>query len=169
MTLGYVGWGAWATMGLVMAWFFVMRFAQRSIWQMAIINLPGTAAHELAHFLVGALLLAKPQSFSLIPHRQEGGWQLGSVKFTGLNILTAAPVAYAPLLLAGIAWLMFNGWAVPAFHAARYLSWVISGYAIASALYSCWPSSTDVKLGGLSIILWVILSYGFWLLENYPR
>ena len=42
----------------------LMRAMRDSMWRIAILSLPGTIAHELTHFVVGALLLAKPHDFS---------------------------------------------------------------------------------------------------------
>ncbi|MGD1074909.1 MAG: hypothetical protein ABR903_02340 [Thermodesulfovibrionales bacterium] len=151
-----------ASIVLVAAWLVVMRLARRSAWQIALISLPGTALHELSHFLIGTLLLAKPVSVSLIPKRKGNGWQLGAVEFTGLNIINAAPVTYAPLLLVGLAWLLFDRWMMPVFKAGGYSVWVLSGYAVACALFSCLPSTTDIKASGLSPFAWGAVCYGVW-------
>ena len=147
---------------LVIAWLSLMLLARRSAWQIALISLPGTAAHELSHFLVGTLLLAKPVSLNLIPKRQGKSWQLGAVSFSGLNIFNAAPVAYAPLLLVGAAWVLFDRWMLPVFQAGDYPIWVLSGYAVACTLFSCLPSPTDIRVGGLSTFAWGGVCYGFW-------
>jgi len=147
---------------LVVAWLVVMHIARRSAWQIALVSLPGTALHELCHFLLGGLLMAKPVSVSLIPGRQENGWKLGAVKFTSLNIINAAPVAYAPLLLVGLAWILFDRWMLPVFQAGDYPVWVLSGYAVACALFSCLPSPRDIRVGGLSTFVWGAVCYGVW-------
>src|SRR5208282_1833152 len=147
---------------LVAAWLVVMRLARRSAWQIALISLPGTALHELSHFLIGSVLLAKPVSVSLIPKRKGNGWQLGAVEFTGLNIINAAPVAYAPLILVGVAWVLFDRWMLPVFQARDYQVWLLSGYAVACTLFSCLPSPRDIRVGGLSPFAWGAVCYGVW-------
>jgi hypothetical protein len=73
----------------------VCRYA--GMWIYAIIALPGTFAHELAHFAVAFVLGAQPSFPSLIPTRTQRGWRLGSVAFR-VGHLRALPIALAPLL-----------------------------------------------------------------------
>jgi hypothetical protein len=155
-----------ASIVLVASWLVVMRLARRSAWQIALISLPGTALHELCHFLLGTILMAKPVSVGLIPKRKGNGWQLGAVEFAGLNIINAAPVAYAPLLLVGLAWVLFDRWMMPVLQAGDYPVWVLSGYVIACALFSCLPSPTDIRAGGLSPLVWAAVCYGAWWLRH---
>lgn len=147
---------------LVLAWLGLMRGARSSGWQVAAISLPGTMLHEAAHFVVGLLLCAKPVSVSLFPKRDGDSWILGSVGFSNLTLWNAAFVAFAPLLLVGIAWELFGLWMQPAFSAGQYLSWLLSGYVTACALFSCLPSITDLKVGALSALLYGALGYGLW-------
>ncbi|MGN7614709.1 hypothetical protein ACQZV8_21785 [Magnetococcales bacterium HHB-1] len=74
-------------------------------FSLALLNLPGTLFHELAHYLVGLLLLAKPNDISIWPKKQpDGGFRLGSVSFSRLNSLNALPTSLAPLLLLPLAY-----------------------------------------------------------------
>ncbi len=151
---------------LIACWLVAMLLSRRSIWQVGIISLPGVALHELSHLTVGTLMLAKAVSVSLVPKRQGDRWQLGSVNFTGINIFNAAPVAYAPLLLVGLAWALLNRWVVPVFNSGNYPLWVLSGYVVACALFSCLPSRQDIRMGGLSTFAWGAVCYGLWWLCN---
>lgn len=153
-----------ASIILVAAWLLVMGLARRSVWQIALISLPGTILHELSHFILGILLFARPVSVNMIPRRQGNGWQLGSIAFSGLNVINAVPVAYAPLLLVGLAWVLFERWTMPVFQSGDYLAWVLSGYVVACALFSCLPSPTDIRVGGLSLFVWGAVCFGVWLL-----
>src|SRR4051812_2580581 len=82
------------------------------MWIYALVALPGTFAHELAHFIVGLLLGARPSFPSLIPVRTQRGWRLGAVSFR-VGRVRAMPIAIAPLLLLPLAcW-----WAVAFLHA----------------------------------------------------
>lgn len=154
---------------LLALWFGILIGAQRKIHYIALLGFPGVVLHETMHFLVGLILFAKPASFSLIPRRsQQGkGWELGSVTFTGLTIFNAAPVALAPLLLIAVAWFLFMHWMLPLFQMQLYWQWVLSGYVIACALVYSVPSSTDLKIGATSFLLWAVVAAGCWWLAMY--
>lgn len=117
---------------LILTWMGVMRSTRSSGLWVAVISLPGTFMHEALHGLVGLVLFAKPRSFSIVPKRQGDTWMLGSVGFTNLNIWNAAPVAFAPLLMVGIGWLLYVNWMLPTFLMPNYLIWIVSGYVVAS-------------------------------------
>ena len=144
-------------------WLVVLTLARRQFFHIALLGFPGVVMHELMHLLVGLLLLAKPASFNLLPHRRGDQWQFGSVSFTGLNLFNAAPVAWAPLLLMGAAWFSFEHWMMPFMRAQHYAQAVLSGYLIACALFYSLPSVTDIKVGGLSTLFWAaIAGVGWW-------
>src|SRR5690349_19261760 len=65
------------------------------IWIYAMVALPGTLAHELAHFVVAFVLGAQPSLPSVRPIRTERGWRLGSVTFR-VGYARALPIALAP-------------------------------------------------------------------------
>src|SRR6185369_8396183 len=79
---------------------YLSRYA--GMWIYALTALPGTLAHELAHFVVAFVLGARPAFPSLLPVRTQRGWQLGSVQFR-VGQARALPIAMAPLLLAPLA------------------------------------------------------------------
>ena len=86
-------------LGFVLAALLLIRASSRlGMWPYALLALPGTLAHELAHFLAALVLAAKPSFPSLIPQRTERGWRLGSVTFRA-GILRSVPIALAPLAL----------------------------------------------------------------------
>lgn len=147
---------------LILAWLGVMRSTRSSGWWVAVISLPGTFMHEALHGLVGFVLFAKPKSFSIFPKRQGNTWVLGSVDFTNLNIWNAAPVAFAPLLMLGIGWLLYVNWMLPTFLMSNYLIWVASGYVVACSLFSCIPSTTDIKVGAVSGLMYGSVGFGLW-------
>lgn len=153
---------ALASAALILTWLGIIRSTRNYKWQVAFISLPGTVTHELLHGLVGFLLFAKPRSFSIFPKRQGNTWTLGSVGFINLNIWNSAPVAFAPVLMLGIGWLLYEHWMLPTFHAANYLIWVASGYVTACALFSCIPSATDIKVGAVSGLMYGSVGFGLW-------
>lgn len=68
------------------------------MWVYSLFALPGTVAHELAHFAVALLLRAKPSFPNLMPKRDGDAWRLGSVQ-AAPNLITTIPIALAPFLL----------------------------------------------------------------------
>lgn len=151
---------------LVLGWLALMRYLSRTGWSLAIVGLIGTTLHEAAHYLVGLLLGAKPVSVSLWPKRQGDHWVLGSVGFNQLNIWNSAFVAMAPLLLLALAILTFSFITGPAFITGSLGTWLLSGYVIACCLSSCWPSSTDFRVGGLSLAMYSAAGYLCYLLSR---
>ena len=134
----------------------------------SLISLPGTVGHELLHFLVGTLTLAKPVRVSLIPkfHR-DGSVTLGYVMFSNIRWYNALWVGFAPLLaLPAALWLVYyRASQIPPLSMSE-LAW---SYVAASLVYSCVPSRADVGivlskraglivyLGGAAILCWAWL------------
>jgi len=147
---------------IISLWLVLLTLARRQFFHIALLGFPGVVMHELMHFCVGLLLLAKPASFNLLPRRIGDQWHFGSVSFTGLNLFNAAPVAYAPLLLMGAAWFSFQHWMVPFMQAQQYTETILCGYLIACALYYSLPSVTDIKVGGLSTLFWAAIALAGW-------
>ncbi|MFC0678000.1 hypothetical protein ACFFGH_09115 [Lysobacter korlensis] len=77
----------------------VQRASQRfGMWAYAIVALPGTFAHELAHFVAALLLHANAGFPSLWPEKVGHSWRLGSVQFRA-PWWRAMPIALAPVAL----------------------------------------------------------------------
>lgn len=108
-------------------------------------TLAGTICHELAHFVAGLLLGARPTSFTVIPRRKGPHWELGSVALTRIRWYNAAPVALAPLLTlllpAGVAWWRTRH---PGWH--FMLADLGLAFLLAPQFLSFWPSLTDWKI-----------------------
>lgn len=111
----------------------------------SLLSLPGTMGHELLHYLVGAVTLAKPVKASLIPkfHR-DGSTTLGYVMFANIRWYNALFVGLAPLFaLPASFWLVH-------YRAAQIppLSWweLGWGYLAASLACSCLPSKADIDI-----------------------
>jgi len=147
---------------LVLIFYALLRGARNSMWRIALLSLPGTIAHELAHFVVGAVLLAKPRGFSIWPTAQGRTWRLGSVSFGNIGLLNGALVALAPLLLLPIAWLCLVHVLLPLWNDNQWGWWLLAGYLAATALFAALPSFQDIKLGGRSLLLYTALGGFFW-------
>lgn len=122
----------------------------------ALVALPGTIAHELLHFIVGFLTLARPVRLSLWPHRAaDGSYVFGAVVFANVRWWNAAPASLAPLLGFAIApvvaWLRVrHGFHPSAWDAMLWL-------CLAQLLMAAWPSSVDWRL---SLRSWPFLVIG---------
>lgn len=147
---------------LVLLWLGVLQRVRASGWLAALLRLVGTIGHEALHASVGWVLRAKPVSFSFIPKKVGDRWVFGSVGFTQLNIWNSAPVAFAPLLLAGVSWLVYQHWTHPALLAGSYASWALSGYVLATCLTGSIPSTIDIKIGALSALMYGAVGYFVW-------
>jgi hypothetical protein len=103
---------------------------------------PGTIAHELAHYLVAILTGGRPEPISLWPKRSsDGGWVMGSVAFHA-NQFNGTLVALAPLYLLPL----FAWWCSLQYADASPLAAALWGYLTAVTLYSAWPSAIDWKI-----------------------
>lgn len=73
--------------------------AYSSMLAAALVNLPGTILHELAHFIVGLLMNAQPVRFSIFPKKVGTYYVTGNVDFRNMKFYNAFPVSMAPLLM----------------------------------------------------------------------
>ena len=130
------------------------------MWAYALVALPGTLAHELAHFLVALLLGAQPSFPSLVPQRSAHGWRLGSVAFRA-GPLRSVPIALAPFALAPLAlW-----WAAHFLPGAGWPGYGVHAWVVGALLSACLPSSADFKiaipallvLAAIAALAWFVL------------
>ena len=135
-------------------------------WQVALLSLPGTTAHEFFHWAYGLLLGAKPVSVSLLPKRDGNTWILGSVSFARINIWNAAFVALAPLTLYPVGYLILVYGMEPTLKADNLPLWLFYGYLAACCFFSGFPSSTDFKVGATSILMYGVIGFGIWQLAQ---
>jgi len=158
-----------ASVVLVVVFAAGLRAVRDSFWRVALLSLPGTIAHELAHLVVGYALGARPQRFSLWPRREGNRWILGFVTFGNLNVLNAAPVALAPLALLPLALLCFRHVLVPLWESRELVWWVAGGYLTAAVFLASLPSVGDWKIGARSTVLYAAIAVVAWLGSGYFR
>ena len=146
---------ALATLGLVRCSLHPTAFA--------LISFPGTIAHEVSHYCLGAILGGKPESMTLWPKSLGNGrWQLGGVSFTNLKWWSAPWTAMAPMLLAPLSLLLAYTWAYPFWVSGDLLPAATSLYVCATILQASWPSAKDfevafpglVVIGAIVAIVW---------------
>lgn len=150
---------------MVLSLYILLRSFSHYAYFYAALTLPGTAAHEISHLLVGIFLRAKPVGFSLVPHRKPGStsFVLGQVAFANLNWWKKLPVATAPLLILFPlgCWFVLDSLSAPRSQEMNFLSC----YAALQCFTGCWPSSTDWALARttiyvlLGVFALVVLSY----------
>src|ERR1700681_1016779 len=151
-----------ASVVLLFVFYSLLRGMRDSMWRIAVLSLPGTLAHELTHFIVGAVLLAKPGGFSVWPKAVGRSWKLGSVSFGNIGLLNGAFVAFAPLLLLPIAWLCVVHVLLPLWNDSQWGWWLLAGYLTATALFAALPSLQDIRLGTRSLLLYVVIGVLVW-------
>lgn len=155
-----------AYLAAVAAGLWVLHQARRSFWLLSLLALPGTLAHELCHWLVGALLNGQPVRFTVLPKREGRGYVLGSVAFAHLRWYNAFFVGLAPLLLLPLAYGLFR-WrlaAQPAF------SWpeALLAFLFANLLYGAMPSWQDLRIAARSPVGWLLLVLGLaWIWHRF--
>jgi len=151
---------------LTLAWYVILLHSRSSMWRLAFLCLPGTFAHEAAHFVVGFLVVAKPAHFTIWPRRSGDRWILGSVTFKGINILNGAFVALAPILFFPVAWFCLTRLEAPFWVERRWGWWLAAGYLTSTVLFSAMPSLQDVKRGRSSLIFYGIIVGLGWLIGS---
>lgn len=129
----------------------------------SLVNLLGTFFHELSHYLVGQLLWASPDRFSLWPKaRPDGGYVMGSVTFSRLNFFNTLPTALSPLLIIGLVIYLDQLFRM---HVEETLSaTLLYLFAVVILLENALPSATDFRVAfnqrlGVAFYLFAGLAY----------
>lgn len=130
-----------------------------------VFTLAGTFCHELMHWLVGLVTGARPGGFTIIPVKQAGHWQLGSVTLTRVRWYNAAPAALAPVLIIlipfAVAWWRTGpGWKFQ-------LIDLPLAFALAPQFLSFWPSLVDWRIALRSWPYVFIIAGLAWLAAYY--
>jgi hypothetical protein len=120
---------------------FVVAHSIRASWTLFAFVMPGTIAHELAHYLTAILTLSHPAPISLLPERMGQSWVLGSVVFKA-GWFSGGVVALAPLYLLPLcAWWLYDLGADSSLGTAAGC-----GYLAALCLQGAWPSPQDWRV-----------------------
>jgi len=158
------------TIAMIAAVAVLLRLARRSIWQFALLSLPGTIAHEAAHLAVGLVLGANPSAVSFWPRRAGKDWQLGSVTFGNVTFWNGAFVTLAPLALLPLSYALFTDLLLPLWSQGAWGWWLLAGYATAAVFVAALPSAADLRLGARSIAFYaglgLALAAAAWLLRD---
>lgn len=120
------------------------KFCRRVTAIYIVFALPGTCAHEVAHFLVALFTNGRPRFPSIIPIRTHDGWLLGSVQLGNARWYNAAVIAFAPLALIPLAgWLYVHRIAAISPWSAQHWLYL---YLIIVMSMSALPSRIDLRL-----------------------
>ena len=132
----------WLMLGVTFAVVQFLNTFAYDVRAYALVTLPGTFFHELAHYLTAAAMGGHPSNFTLAPTAEA----LGSVQFypTAMN---AASVGLAPLLLAPLTFVFVaraaQTWS-PIWLYLSGCSWVActpspQDFTIAASMPTSWP------------------------------
>lgn len=139
----------------------------KNIYLTALINIPGTILHELAHFVIGLLLYAKPTGFSLFPKKSGEYYITGSVGFRNITFYNALPASLAPLLLLIIGYYFDKYF----FHniAVSFENYILFIVLQTIIIENSLPSATDFKVGfgnitGIIFYTFLLITACFWII-----
>ena len=125
-------------------------------WPFIVFVLPGTIAHELAHWSMALLLRGKPTPPSFWPHTEGRRWVLGHVLIRRPRWYNLPPIALAPLLLLPLAITLYWHW-LRFYPLLQWRHW-LGVYFVATLLRSASPSPEDLRL--LAAYRWPLLFIG---------
>jgi hypothetical protein len=130
-----------ALLAVAVAFGLIRASGRLGMWAYALAALPGTVAHEFAHWLVALVLGARPQFPRLVPERTAHGWRLGSVRFQP-GMFRAVPIVLAPFALFPLAW----WWTLALVGPADWPLRALHAWLAASLLSGSLPSRADFRI-----------------------
>jgi hypothetical protein len=105
-----------------------------------ILLLPGTALHELLHWVVALLTNGRPIHASLWPKRKDAdSWTLGEVNITNLTWYNGLWISLAPILGIGMLLALTPNGQQWRYSERDLFQWLLS----APVWIMCWPSRVD--------------------------
>ena len=153
------------TCAILIIYSLVHKAQSKSLYGAWFANLFGIFFHELAHALVGAILLAKPSKFIMIPKATvlpngDKIYVLGRVVCSNLSWYNSFPVAMAPLLLLGMALYLEKYYWQFSFVKNSFAYLCLYLYLQITLLTNAIPSPTDFREGfynPFGLALWVLI------------
>jgi len=139
----------------------ILLWAARGPYSMWMVQLPGTLAHELAHYLVALVTLSSPSPMSLQLKRTAQTWELGSITFRPgrwtAGLVALAPAWVLPLCVYGL-------WREAGVSGATFN--IIAGYLAVTLALGSVPSRTDWAIAFRypvgTFILFAVAAALFW-------
>lgn len=107
----------------------------------ALLGLPATIVHELAHWVVAFLLFSRIDSISVMPRIEGREIIYGQVIYSPKLRVFSIPISLAPLLInPAVAWFLFT------IQIESILLDILRWYLIIIILFGSIPSTTDFKM-----------------------
>ena len=107
----------------------------------ALLGLPATIVHELAHWLVAFILFSRMDRFSIMPRFEGKDIIYGQVIYAPKLKVFCIPISLAPILInPAVAWLIYT------IQINSILLELIRWYLIIIILFGSVPSTTDFKM-----------------------
>lgn len=122
---------------------------------LAIIFLPGTILHELAHLLFAGVMLVPVGEISVVPEVEESGVKLGSVQIGKTDPIRRMIVGVAPVILGII--LIFSIFVLVNIGASAWWQTLLALYFIFQIGNTMFSSRKDIEGSILFIVLIVVL------------
>lgn len=123
---------------------------------LAIIFLPGTILHELAHLLFAGIMLVPVGELSVMPEIEDKGVKLGSVQISKTDPFRRTIVGVAPVLLGLI--LIFSIFLLVKIGVSPWWQVILALYLIFQIGNTMFSSKKDVEGSILFVILVLVLS-----------
>ena len=143
----------------------ILRFDRLVIWAMAILFLPGTIMHELAHYVAAKLLFVKTGAITLTPRPMgNGAIRMGSVAIAKTDPLRRFLIGVAPVYGGMAILFMVLWWSQQTLWPASWAEWAILGYIVFQITNSMFASSKDMEgATGLFILIALLAGLLYWL------
>lgn len=143
--------------------FFKFHFSHKTTVNiLAILFLPGTIIHELAHLLIGGVLLVPVGEMNLLPEIHEDGVKLGSVQIGKVDPIRMSLVGVAPILF-GVSGILFI---LTFFNFSIWWQVILGLYLIFEIGNSMFSSKRDLE-GVVGFLIAIVLVAGAFLVASY--
>ena len=146
-------------------WLYSAAASQRFVvWGMAIINLPGTLIHELAHLIVAPLLLVRAGRLTILPVAKKDHIVMGSVQVPRTDMIRSFIIGVAPVLV-GLAIIFGLMWVAEEYQLWSDWRWRLGiGVALFQVGNNMFSSSADMQGSAkLFITLGIIAGLAYWM------
>ncbi len=133
--------------------FSVIRNNKITTYIFALLFLPGTFVHEMAHFLMAAVLLVPVGDVEFLPEMREGTIKLGSVVIASVDPFRRSLIGAAPFILGCALMLgLLHFFGQTALH--TWWQMVLLGYAVFQIGNTMYSSKKDLE-GSLIVVLFI--------------
>ena len=146
---------------------YVLKFNQT--WCMmliAILFLPGTLIHELAHWIMAKILLVPTGAISVWPKLEGSTIRMGSVGVAKVDRLRSLLIGVAPLIVGLIILFLLFALFLPNVHSFNYWMIGLFIYILFVITNSMFSSKKDLEGAGVFIILLIVVLSSLYLFDK---